>query len=108
MRNGRAMYNRAMVATNNEQILDMIVRTRYEETAGLLAVQSITANVRVQGSVSAQFGIGPDSNFTGNLVPLSAATLYEENPTISYVPIQGEKYLRQLLAPLPLDLVCSC
>ncbi|MHC4077598.1 MAG: hypothetical protein ACYST0_04045, partial [Planctomycetota bacterium] len=105
IRNARAVYNEAMVATNNEQVLNMIVRMRYQEPAGLLAVASITANVRVQTSVGAQFGIGPDSNFSGNLVPLSAGALYEENPTISYTPVHGEKYLTQLLSPLPLDFV---
>jgi hypothetical protein len=103
IRNGRAAYNEAMVATNNEQLLAMIVRMRYEEPSGLLAVASITANVRIQASVGAQFGVGPESNYSGNLVPLSAGALYEENPTISYTPVQGQQYLRQMLSPLPLD-----
>ena len=28
--------------------------------------------------------------------------MYEENPTISYTPVTGEAYLRQLIAPVPL------
>jgi hypothetical protein len=103
IRNGRAAYNEAMVATNNEQLLAMIVRMRYQEPYGLLAVASITANVRIQASVGAQFGVGPESNYSGNLVPLSAGALYEENPTISYTPVEGQQYLRQMLSPLPLD-----
>lgn len=50
---------------------------------GLLAVASVTANVRIQANVGAQFGVGPESNYSGNLVPLRAGALYEENPTIS-------------------------
>ena len=103
LRHGRAAYNDAMVATNNEQLLAMIVRMRYQEPSSLLAVASITANVRIQANVGAQFGVGPDSNFSGNLVPLSAGALYEENPTISYTPVEGQQYLRQMLSPLPLD-----
>jgi hypothetical protein len=103
IRSGRAAYNEALVATNNEQMLAMIVRMRYDEPFGLLAVASITANVRIKASVGAEFGVGPDSNYAGNLVPLSAGALYEENPTISYTPVSGEQYLRQLLSPLPLD-----
>jgi hypothetical protein len=30
---------------------------------------------------------------------------YEENPTITYAPVQGEQYLRQLLSPIPLDIL---
>ncbi len=101
---GRGAYNEAIIATNNEQLLDMIVRNRYREPAGLLNVVSVTANVRIQGSVSSDVGFGPDSNYTGNLVPLSVGAMYEENPTISYVPVQGQEYLRQMLSPMPLDL----
>lgn len=104
IRSGRAAYNDAIVATNNEQMLAMIVRMRYEEPSGLLAVASVTANIRIRASVGAQFGYGPQSNYSGNLVPLTAGALYEENPTISYTPVQGQDYLRQFLSPLPLDL----
>jgi hypothetical protein len=30
---------------------------------------------------------------------------YEENPTISYAPVQGEKYLRQIMSPVSLDIL---
>jgi hypothetical protein len=30
---------------------------------------------------------------------------YEENPTITYSPVQGERYLRQLLSPIPLNIL---
>ena len=104
VRGDRAAYNDAIVATNNQQVLAMIVRMRYGEPYGLLAVSSVTANVQIQANVGAEFGIGSDSNYQGNLVPLAAGFAYEENPTISYTPVQGEKHMRQLLAPMPLDL----
>lgn len=104
IRSGRAVYNDAITATNNQQVLAMIVRMRYGEPSGLLAVTAVTANVRFQVNASSQFGIGADSTFEGNLVPLSAGVAYEENPTISYVPVQGETYMRQYFSPLPLDL----
>jgi hypothetical protein len=40
IRGGRAAYNDAIVATHNQQVLAMIVRMRYGETSGLLAVSS--------------------------------------------------------------------
>lgn len=104
IQNGRAVYNEAIVATNSQQMLEMIVRMRYDEPHGLMTVASVTANVRLQGSAGANFGIGPNQSFAGNLVPLSFGAVYEENPTISYVPLDGEKYVRQFLTPLPLDL----
>jgi hypothetical protein len=104
IRNGRQLYNDALVATNNQQVLAMILRMRYQEPAALLAVSSVTANIRFQANTSAQFGIGPDSSFEGNLVPLTGGIVYEENPIISYTPVQGPEYLRQLMSPIPLDI----
>jgi hypothetical protein len=104
LKHGRAAYNDAIIATNNQQVLAMIVRMRYGESSGLLAVASVTANLNVQASVGSEFGFGKDSNYEGNLTPLTAGVAYEENPTISYTPVQGERYLRQFLGPLPIDL----
>ncbi len=102
---GRPAYNDAIVTTNSEQVLAMIVRMRYGLATSQLAVSSITANVRFSAGLGAQVGVGPSENFEGNLIPLSGGVTYDENPTISYVPVQGEKHLRQLLSPIPLDLL---
>ncbi len=103
IKNGRAAYNDAITSSNIEQVLAMIVRLRYGESSGLLAVSSVTANMHIQTTLGSELGFGPDSTFDGNLTPLSAGVAYEENPTISYVPIQGAQYLRQMMSPLPLD-----
>ncbi|MEM9064054.1 MAG: hypothetical protein AAGB51_01030 [Planctomycetota bacterium] len=104
IRGGRSAYNDAIISTGNEQVLSLIVRHRYAENAQLLAVSSVTANMRVSARVGSEIGLGPDSNFAGNLVPLSTSVLVEENPTISYSPLDGERFIRELLSPLPLDL----
>ncbi len=100
---GRGAYNEVIAKTDDDQSLAFIVRLRYGETANLLTVASITANVRFSANAGAQFGIGPDENFAGNLVPLSGGIAYEENPTISYLPVRGDKHLRQILSPIPLE-----
>jgi hypothetical protein len=104
LRGSRGAYNDAIVATNSQQVLSMILRIRYGEPTGLLAVSSITTNLQIGASAGAEFGWGEESNYQGNLVPLSAGFAYEENPTISYTPVQGETYMRELLSPLPIDL----
>lgn len=103
--NGRMVYNDVITRTNSEQLLALIVRLRYGEPFGLLTVASVTANLKLGGSVGAEFGLGPDSNYAGNLVPLSVGATYEENPTISYVPLSGEAVMTRLLAPLPLKVL---
>lgn len=102
---GRANYNEAINKTEDEQMLLSIVKSRYGETFSLLAVSGVAANIRFRANVGVQAGFGPESNYAGNLVPFSGGLAYEENPTITYLPVQGERYLRQLLSPIPLDIL---
>jgi len=102
---GRADYNEAINKTEDEQMLLSIVKGRYGETFSLLAVNGVAANVRFRANAGAEVGIGPERDYLGNLVPFSGGLAYEENPTITYAPVHGEKYLRQLLSPIPLTLL---
>lgn len=101
--NGRGTYNDVINRTEDEQILTLLVRQRYDETFGLLAVSSVTASIRTGASVGANAGIGPESGYEGNLVPLSVGATYEENPTISYIPLRGEQFVERMLAPISLE-----
>ena len=105
IRNGRSVYNDAINDTNNQQLLMVIIRERYSENSSLLAVSSVTANVSVSTSTGIQFGFGNEGNYSGNLVPFSASAVYEENPTVSYTPVEGQKYLRQLTTPVSLSIL---
>jgi hypothetical protein len=102
---GRGLYNEVISHTNNQQTLELIVRARYGEPSGLLAVASVTANLRATATTNSEFGIGPSRNFQGNIVPLALGLAYEENPTIAYTPVQGERYAKHILSPLGLDVL---
>ncbi len=102
---GRGAYNEVIARTDDEQSLAFIVRLRYGESTNFLTVASITANVRFSANAQAQIGIGSSRNYEGNLVPLSTGVAYEENPTISYLPVRSDKHLRQILSPIPLDIL---
>ena len=102
---GRADYNEAINRTEDEQLLLSIVKGRYGETSSLLAVSGVAANVRFRTSAGVEAGFGPKESYAGNLVPFTGGLAYEENPTITYAPVQGEKYLRQVLSPIPLDML---
>jgi hypothetical protein len=102
---GRGLYNEVITQTNNEQTLELIVRARYGEPIGLLSVVSVTANLRASAALGGQFGIGPSANYAGSLVPLSAGVAYEQNPTISYVPVQGERFAKSILSPIGIDVL---
>jgi hypothetical protein len=101
----RGLYNQVISDTNNQQTLQLIVRSRYGEPTGLLSVASVTANMRTTATANSEFGVGPTANFQGNLVPLTLGLAYEENPTIAYTPVQGERYAKSLLSPIGLDML---
>ena len=102
---GRADYNAAINKTEDEQMLLSIVKGCYGDTSSLLAVSGVAANVRFRTNANIEAGFGPEEYFLGNLVPFSGGVGIEENPTITYTPIQGRQYLRQLMSPIPLDIL---
>ena len=102
---GRSDYNEAINKTEDEQLLMSIVRGRYGETFSLLAVTGVAANISFGTNAGVNIGFGPDENYAGNLVPFSGGLFYEENPTITYKLVQGEQHIRQLLSPIPLDML---
>jgi hypothetical protein len=99
---GRLAYNESIVETNNQQLLLLVLRNRYGERGNLLALNSVTANVSVTTKVSTQLGFGNSDDYLSNLVPFGAGVVYEENPTIFYSPVGGEKYADRLMSPLSL------
>jgi len=74
---GRLAYNEAIIETDNQQMLLVVVRNRYGERSNLLAVTSVTANVRVATNAGIEAGVGDSDNYSGNLVPFSAGVSYE-------------------------------
>ncbi len=94
IKSGRMVYSETITATDQEQMLRAIVRDRYEESIALLSVASVTANVSTTRSIGINAGFGEDSAYAGNLVPFSAGVVYEENPTISYLPVDTPAYLQ--------------
>jgi hypothetical protein len=97
---GRGVYAEVVNKTEDEQILTLIVRNRYDETVGMMSVAGIVASLSFRANVGVNVGFGPEDSYSGNLVPLSGGVAYEENPTISYVPLSGETFLRKMLSPV--------
>lgn len=99
---GRSAYAEAISRTEDEQILLSIVKGRYGESASLLQVNAIAANIRFRVDTGLELGFNGDTGVPGeNLI--TGGMAYEENPTITYSPVEGEQYLKQLMTPVPLD-----
>lgn len=104
IRSGRGAYTDAISTTDAQQILKLVVGLRYADMPTVLNVSSVTASMKFSSNIGTEFGIGPEANYDGNLTPLSGGVAYEENPTISYAPVRGARFIQELLSPVPLDL----
>src|SRR5438093_10466840 len=79
-------------------MVGLLVRLRYSDPIGLLMVSSVTAGLKFSAAAKGEAGFGPRANYAGNLVPFSAGIGYEDSPTISYTPVDGQAFLRRWLA----------
>jgi len=100
---GRSAYNEVIARTGSEQTLGLIVRLRYADPIGLLTVTSVTAGLKFSAEAKAEAGFGPSASYAGALMPFSAAIGYEDSPTISYTPVDGQAFLREWLAPTAME-----
>ena len=97
---GRPAYSTAVPRTSNQEMLLNIVRLRYRDTPFFLKISAIAANV------SAEVGIGGGAQFpdmTPNVGNISGTAKYRDNPTVTYAPLQGEAFVKQLLTPVRLE-----
>ena len=96
-------YNSAIATTLNHQMLLNLVRLKYRDEAYFLKVSSITASMSFSGNlgVSSSFDLAPG----GNLIKPDFGVGYTDKPTITYQPVQGEDFLKNVLSGISLDAI---
>jgi len=103
----RFNYNQAIAASANEQMLLNLVRLRYQDVPVFLVVGSVLTQYVYSGNAGINAAAGTAAGAAADSVGLSAGVLYIERPTITYNPLTGEDFSRQLLTPIPSDLIFS-
>lgn len=102
LREHRGDYASVIQRTNGEQLLLNLVRLRYRDVPFFLEVASVTTTYEYGSSASGRVTMPMDApNTTGADLSLR----YTEKPTVSYVPLQGETFVRQMLSPVSTDTV---
>jgi hypothetical protein len=100
----RSAYGEAIATSWREQMLLNVIKVRYHDTPVYLDISSVISSYTLDGEAS----------LAGNLQPRVAdnrgATLgltgrYAESPTVSYVPLAGERLVNTLLRPIPPETV---
>jgi len=94
-------YNHAISRSLDEQFLLNLVRLKYRDNPFFLEVSSVTTQQTVEQEVSASTGIIPGRSTLSS----GAGLTYSQTPTISYTPLRGDQFLKQILSPVPLEAV---
>jgi hypothetical protein len=63
-------------------------------------VSSIVAGYSMQTGVSVNGTVSSDKAIQGNYLAAGGQAIYTDRPTITYVPLTGEKFLRGLITPI--------
>jgi len=91
-----------------EQMLLNIVKVRYLDVPVYLDIQSVVSSytMELESGINAIFFPQPAVRATdSNNFGLSGKHRFSESPTISYVPLSGERFANSVLRPLPPELV---
>jgi len=93
-------YNDSMQRTSDEQLLLNLVRLRYTDSPLFLEVNNITAQFTFNRGAAAGANILEGG---GDRYDLDLDLEYEERPTITYSPLQGDEFMQRLLTPISLN-----
>ena len=96
----RADYGAAIADSWKQQTLLNIVKIRYMDLPVFMDVASVVAGYSLQTGVASN-ALVTDGNYRqGNLGSVGGSAVYTDRPTITYVPMTGEKFLRGLITPI--------
>ncbi|MEO0511565.1 MAG: hypothetical protein AAF108_01535 [Planctomycetota bacterium] len=105
LRTGRSLYNEAIAQTQNEQVLLNLVRLRYRDAPVFLEVSTVATTYEIETGASSSLAAGlnlsqgpPGSNSIG----AGLSGTYTERPTMTMIPLQGERFATRLLSPIRL------
>ena len=91
-----------------QQMLINMVKLRYGDTPVFLDVASVISQYSVESLVDLRLSwVNPVTSAATNAQSTGAAARYVDRPTITYMPLSGEKFTRSLMKPIPPPAVLS-
>ena len=93
-------YSEAIADSWKQQTLLNIVKLRYMDLPVFLDVSSIVAGYSLQTGVSVNGVLSSDRAVQGNYASIGGQAVYTDRPTITYVPMTGQSFLRGLITPI--------
>lgn len=107
----RPLYNQAIAQTNDQELLLNLVRIRYRDTTYFTSVERIAASLELNMSIGSTSSLSRTSSTAakdtiGRVLGIGPGTIaLNERPTIFYAPLEGEKFVRQMMTPINPDIL---
>lgn len=93
-------YGSAIAESWKQQTLLNIVKLRYMDLPIFVDVSSVVSGYSLETGVSVVGSLPQTTSFGGNTATLGGSARFTDRPTITYVPMTGEKFLRGLITPI--------
>ncbi len=93
-------YSEAIADSWKQQTLLNIVKLRYMDLPVFVEVSSVVAGYSLQTGVSVTGVLSSPEAIQGNYLGAGGQLIYTDRPTITYVPMTGEKFLSGLIKPI--------
>lgn len=96
-------YNIAIQRTIDEQLLLNLIRLKYHDSPFFLEVNSVSSQFKLNTET------GLSTTFKEQQIPesvgLSGKLNFTEQPTVTYLPLQGNDFIQRLLKPISVDTI---
>ena len=103
LKGNRLDYNLAIQQTNDQELLLNLVRLKYRDRIYFMNVERVVSTMEFNRG----FGLGavfpPDVDPTFSISPVSGS--FNEKPSLFYSPLEGEKFVRQMLTSISLETI---
>lgn len=93
-------YSTAIADSWKQQTLLNIVKLRYMDLPVFVDVASIVSGYSMQTGVNLGGTVSSKNAIQGNFAAAGAQAIYTDRPTVTYVPMTGEKFLHGLITPI--------
>ena len=93
-------YSTAIADSWKQQTLLNIVKLRYMDLPVFVDVASIVSGYSMQTGVSVNGTLSSENAIQGNSLVAGGQAIYTDRPTITYLPMTGQKFLRELVTPI--------
>jgi hypothetical protein len=106
----RPAYNIAVQQTNDQELLLNLVRLLYRDTLYFTTVERVAASMEFNQGYSAGGSFSRTSPSLGKQtlvrgLSLGSTLAVNDKPTVFYAPVDGEKFVRQMMTPMNPDLL---